>query len=322
MSSAGKRGRVLLTGANGFTGKYVRAELIDAGYDVIDAIVGAPRSDHEVTLDITSPDNCRRVMETVRPDYLVHLAAISFVAHADAEALYRVNVIGTLNLIEAMAAAKLSPRKILVASSANIYGNAASGVIWESQAPQPVNHYATSKLAMEYMVRTWSDRLPIVITRPFNYTGIGQEPQFLVPKIVSHFVQRAPVIELGNLEVERDFSDVRMVAAAYRGLLEQECVGEIVNVCSGNPYSLKNIVTMMQDIAGYDIEVRVNPAFVRASEVKTLVGAPHKLQSVVGNLKFIPLNETLQWMYEHAVNAAQPGSAGSAGRAGNPGGGR
>lgn len=296
--SATGRGRVLLTGANGFTGKYVRAELTDAGYEVINAVVGAAQGGHEVTLDITSRDNCCRVMESVHPDYLVHLAAISFVAHADAEALYRVNVIGTLNLLEAMAEAKLSPRRVLVASSANVYGNATSGVISESQPPQPVNHYATSKLAMEYMVRTWSDRLPVVITRPFNYTGVGQEPHFLVPKIVSHFVQGAPVIELGNLDVERDFSDVRMVAAAYHGLLEHDCTGDIVNVCSGEPYSLRSILSMMQEIAGYEIEVRVNPAFVRQSEVKTLIGSPQKLRSIVGDLKAIPLSDTLRWMYE------------------------
>lgn len=296
-SSSGLRGCVLLTGANGFTAKYVRAELQAAGYTVIGAVVGAPKGADEVALDITSLDNCRRVMEKVRPDYLVHLAAISFVQHADADAFYRVNVIGTMNLLQSLADARLSPRCVLIASSANVYGNATAGVIAESQPPQPVNHYAVSKLAMEYMVRTWNDRLPIVITRPFNYTGVGQEAQFLVPKIVSHFVQRAPVIELGNLDVERDFSDVRMVARAYRGLLEEKCAGETVNICSGRPYSLRSIIDTMQGIAGYDIDVRVNPAFVRQSEVRTLVGSPQKLHSLVGNLEIIPLEETLRWMY-------------------------
>jgi nucleoside-diphosphate-sugar epimerase len=302
-AAAASRGCVLLTGANGFTGKYVRAELEAAGYTVVGALVGAPRRSNEVTLDVTSPDNCRRVMEKLRPDYLIHLAAISFVQHADADAFYRVNVIGTINLLQAMVDAQLSPRRVVVASSANVYGNATAGVISESQPPQPVNHYAVSKLAMEYMVKTWNDRLPIVITRPFNYTGVGQEPHFLVPKIVSHFVQRAPVIELGNLDVERDFSDVRMVAQAYRGLLEQDCAGETVNICSGRPYSLRAILGMMQEIAGYDIEVRVNPAFVRQSEVKTLVGAPDKLRALVGDLKSLPLEETLHWMYSVGASA-------------------
>jgi GDP-6-deoxy-D-talose 4-dehydrogenase len=301
-TGSSSRGCVLLTGANGFTGKYVRAELEAAGFTVVGALVGASRGPHEVTLDVTSPDNCRRVMEKVRPDYLIHLAAISFVQHADADAFYRVNVIGTINLLQAMADARLSPKRVLIASSANVYGNATEGVINESQPPQPVNHYAVSKLAMEFMVRTWSDRLPIVITRPFNYTGVGQEPHFLVPKIVSHFVQRAPVIELGNLDVERDFSDVRMVAQSYRGLLERDCAGETVNICSGRPYSLRAILHTMQAIAGYDIDVRVNPAFVRQSEVKTLVGSPEKLRALVENLQVIPLEETLHWMYSSGSN--------------------
>jgi len=301
---AARGGRVLLTGANGFTGAYVRAELEAAGYQVVGAVVGMPRGDHEVALDITSLDLCRNVMETVRPDYLIHLAAISFVQHADAEAFYRVNVLGTLNLLQALADAGVAPRRILIASSANVYGNAA-GVVSESQPPQPVNHYATSKLAMECMVRTWCDRLPIVLTRPFNYTGVGQERHFLVPKIVSHFVARAPVIELGNLDVERDFSDVRVVARAYRALLERDCAGEIVNVCSGRAHSLRGILAAMEAIAGYGIEVRVNPAFVRQSEVKTLIGSPARLHAIVGELDPIPLEETLRWMTAAALPASR-----------------
>lgn len=301
--ATGQRGQVLLTGANGFTGKYVRAELEAAGYSVCGALVGAAKGPHEMTLDITSLDDCRRVMDKVRPDYLVHLAAISFVAHADADAFYRVNVIGTMNLLQAFADVQLSPKRVLIASSANVYGNATEGMIAESQPPQPVNHYAASKLAMEHLVRTWSDRMPIVITRPFNYTGVGQQPNFLVPKIVSHFVQRAPVIELGNLDVERDFSDVRMVASAYHGLLENDCAGETVNVCGGKPYSLRSIIQMMQEIAGYEIEVRVNPAFVRQSEVRVLIGSPDKLRAIVGGLETHSLDETLRWMYSAGIGA-------------------
>ena len=293
---AATRGRVLLTGANGFTGVHLRAELEAAGYAVVGAVVGVPAGPHEVALDITSLDNCRSVMEAIRPDYLVHLAAISFVQHADAEAFYRVNVIGTLNLLQALVDAGVSPRRVLIASSANVYGNATAGIIAESQTPQPVNHYAASKLAMEHMARTWNDRLPIVMTRPFNYTGIGQERHFLVPKIVTHFVQRAPVIELGNLDVERDFSDVRTVARIYRGLLECNCAGQTVNVCSGRPYSLRGILAMMEEICGYQIDIQVNPAFVRQSEVKILIGSPERMRALLGEINVIPLEQTLRWM--------------------------
>lgn len=299
----GQRGCVLLTGAHGFTGQYVRAELQAAGYRVVDAVspieaakrAGAAHAD-EVVLDITSLDDCRAAMQVVRPDYLIHLAAISFVQHADAEAFYRVNVIGTLNLLQALADCGITPRRVLIASSANVYGNAAEGVLAETQPPAPVNHYAMSKLAMEYLVRPWCERLPIVITRPFNYTGIGQAPHFLVPKIVSHFQQKAARIELGNLDVERDFSDVRTVARIYRDLLVADCAGETVNVCSGQPYSLRGIIAMMEDIAGYTIDVQVNPAFVRANEVRTLLGSTEKLHRLVGASASIALPDTLRWM--------------------------
>ncbi|MBV8666484.1 MAG: GDP-mannose 4,6-dehydratase [Burkholderiaceae bacterium] len=293
--AAAARGRVLLTGVRGFTGRYLKAELEAAGYHVIGTVIG-DAADAEIGLDITSLDACRQALEQVRPDYVVHLAAISFVQHESAEAFYRVNVVGTTNLLQALIDTKLAPRCVAIASSANIYGNTA-GVLSESQAPQPVNHYAASKLAMEHMARTYADRLPIVLTRPFNYTGVNQDERFLVPKIVSHFAAGKKVIELGNLDVERDFSDVRVVARTYRALLENACAGETVNICSGQPHSLRAIIAMVQEIAGYEIDVRVNPNFVRASEVKTLVGSAGKLRSLIGEYAPIPLSHTLDWMY-------------------------
>lgn len=178
-------------------------ELADAGYEVIGTTAGDPQAG-ERTLDITSLPDCRRLIGELKPEFIVHLAAISFVAHDDPLEMYNVNVIGTTNLLQACVDVGHEPRKILIASSANIYGNA-EGVVDEDAPAAPVNHYAASKLAMEHLVRTWFDRLPIVVTRPFNYTGRGQSERFLVPKIVSHFVRRRPFIELGNINVARDF---------------------------------------------------------------------------------------------------------------------
>src|SRR5471032_209408 len=290
--------RTLVTGASGFTGRYLVEKLLGRGHTVIET-VGArnePETPTRLRLDITSPDDCRRVIDTVRPDYIVHLAAISFVGHNDPLDFYRVNVIGTLNLLEACAAVGHTPRKLLIASSANVYGNVSSDAIDESFPVTPVNHYAASKAAMETMVRTWFDRLPILIVRPFNYTGRGQTSNFLVPKIVEHFARREPSIELGNIDVARDFSDVRYVAHAYEALLDSEAASETVNVCTGTPYTLRDILAKASDLTGHELEVRVNPAFVRQTDVKMLAGSPARLRSLVPDVEAIPFVDTLRWM--------------------------
>jgi GDP-6-deoxy-D-talose 4-dehydrogenase len=299
-SSRQTPGRVLVTGIRGFTGGYVRDELRQSGYEVHGTSAQADKlGEHEHVLDITSLHECRRVIGEVRPTHIAHLAAISYVAHDHALDMYNVNVLGTLNLLQACVDVGCRPEKILIASSANVYGNAA-GVVDESVPPAPVNHYAASKLAMEHLVRTWFDRLPIIVTRPFNYTGRGQESRFLVPKIVSHFTQRKPHIELGNLDVARDFSDVRMVVKAYRALLESPVAGEIVNVCSEQPHTLHEVVDMVREASGHDLEIRVNRAFVRENEVKVLVGSAAKLRQLAPGVEPIDFAETIRWMVRRA----------------------
>ena len=216
--------------------------------------------------------------------------------HSDATAFYAVNVVGTTNLLEALAASKLQPRRVVIASSANVYGNAKVEPITEATPPAPVNHYAASKLAMELMVRTYTDRLPIVMTRPFNYTGVGQSINFLVPKLVAHFAQRRPFIELGNLEVVRDFSDVRAVAQAYLHLLTAEVPEGVTNLCSGVGRSLRWVLDQLTELSGHSLEIRVNPEFVRASEVHRLIGSASRMEGALGTLPHRDFRETLAWM--------------------------
>ncbi|SFD73543.1 GDP-mannose 4,6-dehydratase [Massilia yuzhufengensis] len=295
----GEGRRALITGLRGFTGYYMAQELSAAGYRVYGTVMPG----EELGPDIFPVDLCDReavaaMVDAVQPDVVAHLAGIAFVAHTNAELMYRVNVVGTRNLLEALAEGKHRPTSVLLASSANIYGNASVPVIDENVAPSPANDYAVSKLAMEYMARLWMDKLPITIARPFNYTGIGQAENFLLPKIVSHFRRNEARIELGNLAIARDFSDVRMVARAYRRLMAVAPGGEAFNVCSGSSHSLASLIDMMGDIAGYRIDVHVNPAFVRANDVLTLTGSNSKLTAVIGQLDPTPLSETLRWMYQ------------------------
>lgn len=294
----GEGRRALITGLRGFTGYYMAQELTAAGYRVYGTVMPGEELGPDIfPVDLCDREAVARMVDEVQPDVVAHLAGIAFVAHANIELIYRVNVVGTRNLLEALANGKHRPTSVLLASSANIYGNASVPVIDENVAPSPANDYAVSKLAMEYMARLWMDKLPITIARPFNYTGVGQTDNFLLPKIVSHFRRNERRIELGNLAVARDFSDVRMVARAYRRLLAVAPAGEAFNVCSGASHSLANLIDMMSEIAGYHIDVHVNPAFVRANDVLTLSGSNSKLTAVIGQLDPTPLSETLRWMY-------------------------
>lgn len=295
---------VLITGLRGFTGHYLGAALRARGARVVGLVQGTPQGADEIACNLTDAQAVCAAVAQVRPTHVVHLAALAFVGHGDARAFYDVNLFGTLNLLEALAALEAPPQKVLIASSANVYGTPGVEVIDEGVCPAPVNHYACSKLAMEHMVRTWFDRLPIVLTRPFNYTGVGQDAKFLIPKIVSHFRGKAAHIELGNLDVARDFSDVRDVAAAYVSLLEADVRSDVFNVCSGQAYALLDVLRTMTEISGHTMEVRVNPAFVRANEIPVLRGDPRKLLARTGHTSRIGLRDTLDWMYTTSSPAA------------------
>src|SRR5271169_5022237 len=285
---------LLLTGASGFTGRYIRKFLEDRRYKVIPLTFEGPNS-----CDLTDPAATQSAVRHAQPDAVVHLAGLSFLGHDNPEQFYRVHVFGTLNLLQALAGLDRPPRRVLIASSGNVYGTPDIEVLDESICPAPVNHYANSKLAMEHLVRSnWFNRLPIVITRPFNYTGPGQAKHFLIPKIVQHFRERLPFIELGNLNVFRDFSDVDDVVAAYMALLESDVHSEVVNICSGHGIALLDVIRIMNELAGYEIEVRVNPEFVRENEVPCLVGSNAKLRRLVNLPSPRPFAETLRRMYE------------------------
>jgi len=292
--------KVLITGLDGFTGRHLARELTDRGHEVCG--VGRKLIDHlewrMIQCDLLDREGLTEVFASERPDAVVHLAAIAFVAHGDVSAVYQTNIVGTRNLLDALVAAKCRPQSVLLASSANVYGNAESEIIDEDVVPAPTNDYAISKLATEYVARLWLDKLPITIVRPFNYTGIGQSANFLLPKIVGSFRERAPVLELGNLHVIRDFSDVRNVVSAYASLIEGKFAGQTFNVCSGLGHSLRDILEMSTEITGHSPEIRVNFNFVRANEVHKLVGNNGKLRRAIGAMQSIPLRQTLRWMLE------------------------
>ena len=296
--------RTLITGAAGFTGRYLTSLLAERGHEVHglahyepDVALADAAALH--TTDLADRNAVVRIVEEVRPDHVVHLAAIAFVGHDDIDEMYRANVVGTRQLFDALAGLDAAPRSVILASSANVYGNTRSGVLDETMPPAPANDYGVSKVAAEYVGRLYAERLPIITARPFNYTGRGQSECFLIPKIIAHVRRRAKLIEIGNIDVARDFSDVRTVVDAYARLLETpEAIGGTFNICSGRAVALREILDRVGKLSGHRLEVRINPAFVRRDEVKTLSGTAARLEAVIGKLASIALQDTLTWMLE------------------------
>ncbi|KGT95845.1 GDP-6-deoxy-D-lyxo-4-hexulose reductase [Erwinia typographi] len=292
--------RALITGIKGFTGHYMAAELSAAGYE-IHGLGTQPDSSasHYHAVDLTNYQQVADAVMAIQPDVVVHLAAIAFVGHADANAFYQVNVGGTRNLLQALTQLPTKPESVLVASSANVYGNTTAGKLTELTPFNPANDYAVSKVAMEYLVALYADKLPINIVRPFNYTGCGQADNFLIPKIVKHFRERKDVIELGNIDVWRDFSDVRFIVSCYAQILKLPTGGMTLNVASGKMASLRDVIDLCEKITGHKIRIEVNPAFVRENEIKELCGDTEKLASLIPSFSPVPLETTLRWMLEN-----------------------
>ena len=291
--------RVLVTGSEGFTGRYVCNEFARAGWEVWRAgVQPKPDNPRYLSINLLQPETLRRIGERAQPHVVVHLAASAFVAEADPTVFYTVNLLGTRHLLEELSTATTPPSCTILASSANVYGNSILEVLDEAAATHPTNDYAVSKLAMEYLAKSYMARLGIVITRPFNYAGVGQETRYLIPKIVSHFKEQAPHIELGNTDIARDFSDVRDIARAYRLLAEAQPHGETFNLCSGEATALETCISLAAEITGHDMAVRVNPDFVRENEVKTLRGSSEKLDQATGRERRFGIRDTLEWMLQ------------------------
>jgi GDP-6-deoxy-D-talose 4-dehydrogenase len=290
--------RVLLTGSGGFTGRPLAARLRQDGHHVF-GLTRTPAERDEAQGDLCDTKFVRRTIAETSPTVVIHLAGIPTPLHKNLGEIYSVNVAGTANLLNALTELTEPPKRVIVASSAAVYAPPKDGSpIAEDSALAPQNHYGASKRAMEDVARLFADRLPIVVTRPFNYTGPGQEPIFLIPKLVDHFVRRAPRINLGNLDLLRDFSDIRRVVEVYARVVSQPVDHAVVNICSGRTIHLASIIELLQEMSGHSIEIVTDPALVRPDEPRTIQGSAARLQSMFGDLPNPDFRDTLRSMYE------------------------
>lgn len=289
--------KVLITGIDSFTGKHLSPYLEKSGYDVYGTSLFKSGA-KQYKCDITVKNDILTVLQKVKPDYLIHLSGISFAAHGNNEDFYKVNTIGTTNILDALVELDINPSKIILASSATVYGNQGIEVLDETLCPLPANHYGASKYAMECLAKNYFNKLSIIITRPFNYTGVGQAENFLIPKIVKHFKDKQEVIELGNLDVSREFNDISFVCEIYKKLLACDHHSEVINICSNRGIKLLDVIDIMNKIAEYKIKVKTNPKFVRKNEIKNLTGSSQKLFETIGYVKQNEFEDTLRKMFE------------------------
>lgn len=305
--------RILVTGGMGFVGSHLLPKLVTAYPQALGTVwIGPPLpGEREIgrgwkaqACDLTDRSAVREALADVKPDLIVHLAAQSSVATSgsDGAGTWDVNFGGTYSLARNCASLGLAPVFFFV-SSAETYGRSLNdGPATESTPLQPLNCYARSKAAAESVLL---DVLPseaqLIVARPFNHTGRGQDRRFVLPSFAAQIAEieagrRPPVLEVGNLHVARDFLDVGDVCDAYvrliAGALEMSA-RETFNVCSGIPYEIGNLLDILRSKAKCEFSYVVDPARARPSEVPVAVGVNQKLRDFSGWAPSTPIDSIL-----------------------------
>ena len=285
--------RWLITGASGFTAQHFISHLKARGEDVF---ATSTTLDTAIKCDFQDESAIKSLLQEIRPDRVVHLTGVYGTDPKLAPLFKDVHVTQTENLIRGCAAMPTPPAMAL-ASSAHVYGNQ-SGKISESAPLVRISEYAASKIEMEALAKKWSKDAPIFVARSFNYTGTGQSEKFLIPKIVQHFKSKAAKLTLGDISIERDFSDVRDIVQYYLAMFEADHAGHVVNFCSGNLVSVRDIVLMCQEITGHELRIEQSPALMRPNEIQTLYGSTDKLVELTGSKPTITMKQTLASMLQ------------------------
>ena len=308
--------RVLITGIAGFVGTHLVDFLqrLDPAPEVFGLVKprgtlpDLPPSVALIEADLEEAASIERAVESVAPDRIVHLAAQSSpqLSWADPAGTYRTNVLGLLHVLEAVRKRGIAPRTLVV-GSAEEYGLAdARDLPLREDAPlRPQSPYASSKVAQGFLALqyTLAYRLPIVRTRTFHHTGSRRGEAFAESSFARQLVEieaglRPPLVNVGNLDAVRDFTDVRDVLRAYWLLLERGEPGEAYNVCSGRGVRIGDLLDLLVRLSGIDVEVRVDPQKVRRAEIHEVVGDPSKIRAATGWQADVPLERTLRYLLD------------------------
>jgi GDP-4-dehydro-6-deoxy-D-mannose reductase len=306
--------KVLITGIGGFAGSHLADYIIQTTQaEVFGVLRDGEKSDNIVShvkeiqlseCDITDFQSIFKVVRAVKPEIIFHLAGQPFVptSFENTAETFKVNVIGPINLFEAVKAADIAPR-IVVVTSGEVYGETAGllKVHTERSLPNPVNPYAASKTSIDYIAQTYKtyEGLNIVIARPFNHTGPRQRPSFVCSSLARQISliqknQSAPILQVGDIKPRRDFTDVRDVARAYWLLGSISNKDNFVyNVCSGCTFSIEEIIGLYEKITGVKFQLHVEQKRLRGYDIQLLAGSSELFQKATGWKPEIPMEQTL-----------------------------
>ncbi|AZD11484.1 GDP-mannose 4,6-dehydratase [Pseudomonas chlororaphis] len=275
--------RLFVTGLNGFVGRHLRSRLdaADSGWELLPA----------PPFDLTQPQSLQDLWPEL-PDAVIHLAGQTFVPEAfrDPARTLQINLLGTLNLLQALKARGFSGTFLYI-SSGDVYGQVSENdlPIDERQPPSPRNPYAVSKASTELLCLQWgmSEGWPVMVARPFNHIGTGQLDSFAVASAARQIARiklglQAPRLEVGDIDVTRDFLDVADVVNAYLALLRSGVPGQVYNICSGQEHSIRSLIQQLADIAQVEMELVQDPARLRRAEQRRVCGSHARLQAVTG----------------------------------------
>ena len=301
--------RALVTGSLGFAGTHLAAHLRASG----DEVIGVDRDDE----DLTEPDAAGRVMRAHEPEVVYHLAGAADVARSwrDPVGTWEANASATLYLLEAARAHGV--RRVLVVSSADVYGTVSEEELpLDEQSPErPASPYAASKLAAEQLARqAWLGHgLETIRVRAFNHIGPGQSPSFVAPALAGAIARNEVTgeteIPTGNLSARRDFTDVRDVARAYRSLMERGEAGDLYCVCSGEDIAIQDLADRLLALTDSPMELVTDPSRHRPVDIPVLRGDNAKLRATTGWAPEHSIDDTLRDLLEESRTRVRAANA-------------
>ncbi|MBP7830898.1 MAG: GDP-mannose 4,6-dehydratase [Kiritimatiellae bacterium] len=304
--------KVLVTGAGGFAGWHVVADLAAAGHEPLAMDrpgVALPPAAAPCSGDVLDREATGQRVAELQPGGCIHLAGVAFVpmGWTDPDAVFSSNVLGTVRVLEAFRRHAPAAR-VLVVTSAEVYGRSgAAGRALDEAAPlEPDNLYALSKRAADGAARMYAEHygMRVLVARPGNHIGPGQSSRFVATgfaeQVAAIALGRAePVVRVGNLDSLRDFLDVRDVARAYRLLLERGRPGEAYNIASGKQVRVGDLLDELCRLAGIRPRIEVDPARYRPADVHGGLDCG-KIRRELGWAPAIPLSDTLRTILDDA----------------------